>query len=608
VHLYAIASDIARLDEQALRDGLRTLAADFALDGESAWSVRSRDGRLLAAGVHHAAELSGARRYTSLTESRATWFDGLPVHAEGRLDAHDAAALAAGWSSLEETLEGQFSAVDFDLDAGRVELHTDTLGMSQVFWARAGSGVLVSNSATLIASLLELRAPDPLGASSFLGLGWPVGTHTTTRDLNVLPGGARHTLLEGQLRTRRSFGPAQLASSHRQALQAPLDLAGDLTRLTAGAVHGVGPVRCALTGGKDSRVVAALVQATGAEEILYYTNGEEDVEDVIIARELARKFGLRHEVTRPDALSGTVDWTHAATVFMRQNDGLVSLLQLPDYIDLDHHSGPLGVKLWGMGGEIGRAGTGALMATATTVPLLRRSLRLQRRLLAMKVHDVARLMTAEASAEVNRYLADFESQRLQEGWRPQQLQEAFYTFERIGRWGATGPRRAASADDIFTPFCSRPFIAYCFSLSPGERYLEAAHHRLLSELSPTLREHRLEIPFETQHPRLAPVLVARRLLRQVGVWSSRLRGTRGEDPSAARTIEPEYPFQHDWFEQRLGLMRELFAAAPSSDLWNFVSRPRVEELLAGSGSDRAPHQDELLRATTLFWHFHGPPS
>jgi hypothetical protein len=52
------------------------------------------------------------------------------------------------------------------------------------------------------------------------------------------------------------------------------------------------------------------------------------------------------------------------------------------------------------------------------------------------------------------------------------------------------------------------------------------------------------------------------------------------------------------------MMRELFSVR-DSELWNFVSRPRIDALLAGSEADRARNQEGLLRAATVFWHFHG---
>ena len=97
-----------------------------------------------------------------------------------------------------------------------------------------------------------------------------------------------------------------------------------------------------------------------------------------------------------------------------------------------------------------------------------------------------------------------------------------------------------------------------------------------------------------------------RLLRALRELAMRRMHARSGTSLAAQPIAPEYPFPHVWLEQRLGLVREMFASHPSSQLWSFMSRTRVEELLGGEESQRARHQEELLRAITLFWHFHGP--
>lgn len=597
-----------RLTERELTTELKTVGGEFALDPATAWAASSRNGTIVAAGLHHGMDRSGPRRYVARFSSKVTWFDGLPVESEGRFLGCDAQALAAHWETLEGSLEGQFNAVQLDLEGERVEVLLDSLGMTQVFFARRDGGVLVSNSATLIASLLGLSSPDPSGVSSFLGLGWATGESTLTRDVRVLCGGARHTLAGGSIQTRRSFGPQTIPRDGGERLT-PGELAERLTALTASAVHGMGRVGCALTGGRDTRLLVALLDATG-EPALYFTGGEDGHPDVVIAREIAQRLDLRHEVVLHDPASSSLDWTHAAALFMRQNDGLVSLLQLPDYIDLSVERPPLGVKLGGVGGEIGRCGTGELTGAATNVPILRRSVRVQRKLLAMKMRNESGLMTADATAELTSYLDRFREERLGEGWRPQELQEAFYTFERVGRWGASG-RRMAGTDDSFLPLCARPFIDYCFSLSSGERYVEAPHYRLLSELSPKLRDHRFEAPLLTQRAWLAPALATRKLMGAVRALaglsrSSSISGS-GANGAAQTTpaVSPAYPFQHAWFEARLDLIRDLFSVS-DSELWQLVSRPRIEALLAGSEADRARNQEALLRATTVFWHFHGP--
>jgi asparagine synthase (glutamine-hydrolysing) len=604
VHLYAIAVNAASLSEERLSTELGVVGDSFALDPATAWSARSDGGAVVAAGLHHSRERCGPRRYLARDAAHVTWFDGLPVERSDRFRGCDAEALAANWPMLETCLEGQFNAVRVDFQSERAEVLLDTLGLVQVFVARDGDGWVISNSATVLASALELRTPDQLGVSSFLGLGWASGDRTLTSGVRVLCGGARHSFSGDGHATRRHFGPETIPERGGEHFAAS-DVAESLTSLTASAVRDMDRVGCALTAGRDTRMLAALLRATG-EDALYFTGGTAEHPDVVIACEIAQGLGLRHEVVCHDPNGASRDWTDAAVQFVRQNDGLVSLKQLGDYIDLSVERPPLGVKLGGVGGEIGRCGTGQLTAIATNVPFLRASVRAQRKLLAMKARNDGGLMTPESCQELARYLDAFREQRLGEGWRPHELQEAFYTFERVGRWGASG-RRMAGTDDAFLPLCSRAFIDYCFSLAATERYIEAPHYRLLTELSPALRDHRFESPLLPQRSWVAPLHASCKLTHAIRqrVQTSR-SGASGEDQVPA-AVQPAYPFPHAWLEKRLELVRSLFSE-PSAELWSFISKPRIEALLNGPEADRARYQEALLRATTVFWHFHGPPA
>jgi asparagine synthase (glutamine-hydrolysing) len=610
MHLYAISAGIRALSADRLAGGLAELQPHFGLDRETSWSVSSRSGALAAAGVHVSPKRMGRRRYVARSPGEVTWFDGLPVHVEGAFAACDAEQLAHGWNGLEQGLEGQFSAARLELDSDRAQVLLDTLGLLPVFFAERDGGLLLSNSAALVASLLDLREPDPLGVSSFLGFGWAAGHRTLVRGIEMLPGGALHTIEDGSLRSKVSFGPATLphASAPRPA---PAELARRMTRLTAAALHHTGEVRCPVTAGRDTRVLVALTRAS-CEPASYYTTGREDNEDVIVAREIAARFGLPHEVSYQDVTDSPLDWTDAAARFVLQNDGLASFVQLPDYIHPAGPLPPLGVKLWGVGGEIGRVGTGYLKTAATNVPLARSSVRVQHALLALKARDEAGLLSAEALGELARFRRDFFTARLREGWRTFELLETFYAFERTSRWGVSGPRRAAVRDDVFSPFCSREFIAYCYSLGSRERFVELPHHHILTELSPELREHRYGAAVPAPLPWLAPALASWQLARAAGERGlgrferalARLERRRGAR-LLQRRVEPEYPFPHQWFETRLGLMRDLLDTE-GSPLWSFVSRARVRELMQAEESERARHQEALLRVATLFWYFHGP--
>lgn len=606
MHIYVISAGLPALTATDLTSAIEAVGGDFALDPATLWDVASTDSDVRAAGIHHSLDRCGPRRYVHGADATRTWFDGLPVEPDGRFAGHDAAQLAARWAESDR-LEGAFSAVRLDRETGLVEVVLDAMGLSPVYVARRDSGVLVSNSVAVLISLLNLSGPDPLGVSSFLGLGWAAADRVLVTDVRALAGGSRHTIRRGELLSDRAFGPATVARTERGAIGLS-ELARHLTSLTRSAVHDIDPVGCALTAGRDSRILAALLEAAG-EEALYFTGGPPGHPDVVIASELAEHMGVRHEVVCHDPADSELDWTDAAGRFIAQNDGLSSLLQLPDYIDLTATWPPLGVKLGGAGGEIGRAGTGYITAIATNAPLLRRSQALQRRLLAMKVRNDGGVMTGEATAELSRYLDRFVDERLEEGWRTPELAEAFYAFERVGRWAATGTRRVAGTDDGFSPLSTRTFIEYCFSLSSSERYIEAAHHRLLAELAPALLRHRFETPFHPQRRWVAPILASRDLAT-VGSGYARgaLRARRKQRLSTTGQTgapQPPYPFLHEWLESRLELVGDLFAQE-QSPLWDFISRPRVLALLAGEESDRARNQEALLRAATVAWYFHGP--
>jgi hypothetical protein len=145
-------------------------------------------------------------------------------------------------------------------------------------------------------------------------------------------------------------------------------------------------------------------------------------------------------------------------------------------------------------------------------------------------------------------------------------------------------------------------------LTPEQRYLETTHYRLLSQLDTDVREHRFEYPFRPQVPAYAPVHASARLAAMAAeVLGDRLRRRAAAAAPGDPAPDPQYPFPHRWFEGRLEMMRELFDQ-PQSELWNVVSRPRIESLLACSEAERARCQEPLLRAATLFWHFHGAPA
>jgi asparagine synthase (glutamine-hydrolysing) len=591
MHIFAVAADIPDLTPERLSGAVARAAHEFRLDMSTAWSAQSRAGAIAAAGVHHG-DAGRPRRYVARASEKLTLFDGLPVDPEGEHVAHDAATLRAGWNSWADRLEGQFAAAQIDLESERAEIRLDTFGLVGVFVARKDGGVLASTSIRVIQSLLGMNTPDAIGVSALMGTG-SILDRTLVDGVVPLRGGAVHRLGGGSIVMRSIFGPESIANRSREKLSAA-ELATRMTRLTVSATRDVGPVQCPITAGRDSRVLVALLTAGGVTAD-FYTAGRNGDPDVDISADLAAHFGLSHRVIVPGGSEAPIDGVEAAARYVEQNEGLSTLIQLVDYIELTETPPRIGLKLWGGGGELGRS-RGLAIAIAN-LPVAGRLPGLQRWALDKGfTGNGLDYMTPQGTALLDAHFDQFFEDRRGEGWTASELSESLFAFAGPG-WGQGDPRRAAGVDDLFSPFRSRMFAEYCMALTPAERYVEVPHHGLLMQLSPPLREFRYEFPFPTPRPRLASV----RAMREIGLLARRRLGLI----SRATTAGGGEWFMPAWIEQNIGLLRELFEPA-DSPLWEFIAREQIMRLVRGSTEDRAPHVASLLRAATIFWLFSGP--
>ena len=594
MHAFVIALGLHEVPLAHMAAVIGRVGVGFGLDAASAWQVRSPGGELSAAGLHHGAAAE-PRRYLYRSEGVLTFFDGLPVDATGAHRAHDARELEQRWEDWVGALEGQFCAARLDLDAETAELRSDSFGLLPVFAMHSGGGTLVSNSVQAIRELLGPQEIDPLGISTMVGFGWASARHTLLADVRALPGGSTHTISRTGITTRTHFGPAQLRDS-AAAVGSGGELGERLAEMVEQGVDGIEPLRCAVTAGRDSRLLLGFLRSRGLEAD-YYTIGRETDEDVMWARTLAGSFGFSHRTVHAEH-DLDLDWTAAAGRFLAQTDGLSNLGQLVDYAEQPVGVESLGVKLWGIGSEIGRVGQTDTAISAAALPLAGHSMRLQRKVLSMKADPYRCVMTAQAQEVLDRSVADFAEARVQEGWGVEQVAELFFIFERVACHGAAGPRRAAAADDLFSPFCSRLYTEYCLSRPAAERYVEKPYVEMLARVAPELRAFPFMIPLK---PALPWMRVPRATRRLGGQLQRRVK-------REGATIELEHgrpPFVFEWLEQRLELVDELFAP-PDSPLWELIDRPRVRALLHASPEQRYPYLEPLLRAATVVWYFNGP--
>ncbi len=604
MQLFALSHRLPELDAGRLEGALVEVAGAFpGLDPGTRWSTRSASGAVALAALRPADSALAAREYHAREGDVLVLIDGLPVARDGSFSAHRASALLPRWEDAAcGGLDGQYSAVRVDLASDVVEGLTDTLGLAPLYCLRRGEGVVLSNCAEAIRLVAGARAPDPMGVSTALALGWAAAGHTLLAEVRTLAGGHRYRLARGALVAEPYFALGD-AAGRRPASEpdASRRLASELVGLVRAAALPGAPMRCALTAGHDSRLLLALLRAAEVDAA-YYTMGSPADADVQIASLLADRLDLAHEVWQAGEGWDGADPAVLLGRFVTQTDGRSSLLQVRDYVDQLDPQGPLGVKSWGAGGEIGRGGAGILGAFAANAPLLRAAMPFQHRVLQRRITSLGGLAKREAVETAITFVRGVAAELRARGWAPRELTEAFYAFERMPGWASAGVRRTSGTDDAFTPFISQAFISYAFSLSPAERAAEAPHHRILSVLDPVVRDLPLEEPWRSQRRRVARLHAT---LAPAGVAAARARRAlprwRGGGPAGGLRDAAL-----GWLEPALELHREVCLSASDSPLWNWVERSALERLLGAEPGERAARHIDLLQVLTLFWYFHGP--
>ena len=257
----------------------------------------------------HTSDSAGApREYTFSTPGGLTLWDGVCVARTGNFAAHRAEELDRHWDSLIETLEGQYVAARVLSNPPKLDLITDPLGMLHTYYIDAGTFWLISNNAGLIATIGAARAWDPLGVSTFIAQGWAGSDRTLRHGMRVVPG-AQHWIWSRsshEPRKRTYFSISDLSS--RPALDQQTrdgELVGSLINLSHHLSSSYGPLTAMLTGGRDSRLIAAILIAGGIDVSfttgMYLKNGvpwdEETSREVKIACEVAAILQRPHRVT-----------------------------------------------------------------------------------------------------------------------------------------------------------------------------------------------------------------------------------------------------------------------------------------------------------------------
>ena len=561
----------------------------------------SNESNVFVGTLHTNSAVASPREYVAKSGDRLIFFSGTPISSDGKIVPHRAADLASNWSQLPRKLDGQFAAVKVDLKKLQLEVLTDPLGMEQVYVHHRGSALVVSNSVRLIGQTCGLTAFDEVGVSLFLSLGWVGGNRTLCESVQVLPGGSIHQWKSGGSCTSFAYlSRTSLArlSKGRKELRVN-ELAHDFTSMFRSLSDRVAPLGCGLTGGRDSRVVAAAVIASGVP-VSFVTMGSKESADVKIASKIAESFHLPHRVGYPQGVV-TDRWDEGVRRLVRQTDGMVNLWQIANSISQSQHIDNLPLSLQGVGGEIA---SGNYYRSLNLPPTLGGSQMLRTFLssLVVKDHELLKPETRQLSRQS---VLETCHAFLDDGFEPQAVPDAFYTFDRVRRWAGTNTRKASPTCDLFTPFCTIPYIEAAHSMALPDRIAGRLHRELIHTTTPSLLEFPYDKPWRYPLPKLGSKRVIAETVREAAPrWLLRtLRyGAKQLQPRTAK--EKTGPVQAEWVEAKRESIVDVCLNQRNSMVWDYVDRRSFENIMSFKTHDkvRRQHCARILSIATLFYY------
>jgi len=401
-----------------------------------------------------------------------------------------------------------FVLARLDRDGQCLLLATDGLGLGRLYEVRTDEGRIWSNRpvAALLFSGVRAEA-DPVAWQRMAASDWPMGDRTPYRGVQVVPAATRIVAGGRGVREDSVDVLRRLVAARREPLSvASVDAtAAALTSIASDTRHlwsGV-PV-LSLSGGRDSRLVAAAFLAAGVEVSLRTyaaAAGEADTARQLVAR-LA--VPVEHEVAVPAAQKAAQRRGGALARARRWHDateGLRPAVYLRNNAPRHLPRQPR-LLVSGVGGEFGHA-PGYPEDIA----------RLERLAVPARLEGYAQALTAKvilprglAAASV-RAVEDHTRAVIAHaevrGVTDAKVLDWYYADERLRRWGMHG-----EAANKVMPLLAHEFISAAFGLSTAQSRASDLHSALIARLLPAWAD----VPF------YAATLQQRQAVRQQKLW------------------------------------------------------------------------------------------
>jgi asparagine synthetase B (glutamine-hydrolysing) len=556
-YVAVVAKRPGRVDEEDVLAAARR-SLPFRTDGipEASWSDDS--GRVLLAGWSNEPPQVD-RPLLTTTETGAVGFSGYrhgPVPGAADLE-HGPAPRAGGVWSLVGASRGGITAL------------TCASGAETVFYAENADVAVIGNRALLVHLVAHPGGPVPdlTGLAGVLNSGYCVTTRTAFAGVRALTAGARVRVDANGSLVVEPYPVDTGAASAADVAEALLASVAPLRSVDR-------PVRLGLTGGRDSRLIVALLTSAQVP-VTTYTAGSAEDPDVIVAQEVAARLGVdSHKITPPRG-AAVVDGTVTFDVRSRLREavvlgeGMLSAYDRVGRID-DSYDAQL-VPFGGGGGEILRGYYAGASKDLDDDGAATRYLR--RRLFA-----AAKQMASRGRADYEADTAPWMDAARQRGAH---ALEDFYVRQRAGRWTGAARSSASIGSLALRPFLDHIVVGAVRRVPLEDRTSERLIADLLDVLAPELKDVRFagrrwkfdEVPPSDPAARTA--------------WKERapVQGRHGD--------EAGFSWRTDLTEVRQELADVIRSAPPV--FWELADQKKVSEFLSPlDGRSRAD--------TVKMWH------
>lgn len=448
-------------------------------------------------------------------------------------------------------LNGVFVAAIWDQRSHQLTIINDHLGLQPLYFTpNLTEGFAFASGVRALLAIPSLsRQLDHLAIAQFLTFDHVFDDHTLLKEVKALPGASILTFSDGNWRIERYWRP-QYPEYYpvRNQLDYSEELLSILQRVATRQMPGDKPGGILMSGGLDSRVVAALLrQQSNGEAIQTFTMGQPDCDDERFAREVSTQLGMPHHFYR---LKGNYLPSHV-NQGVRITDGLVNAFHMHTLPNLSDQAQKAEIIYKGFLGDalIGYGITDRLWSSYddATLPLAHYAVYQDQGLLLFDSDKLDHLMlpgTGEEtySSQVMETLA--QAVRASQTTLPADQRNYIDLCQRVPRMTLNGVELVRSQAHVRLPFADKELVEFMLTVPPGYRYKRKIMKDLFIQQFPELAK----IPYtETNYPmihcRREVVLRAEEQIR----WYLRALGLNWVSMPRKRP----FAYYNDWFRNEL---------------------------------------------------------